>query len=50
MAAMGQTREHCPQEIQGVSASNFPEAVWDFCLLSHSKIFWPDIVEHALTH
>jgi len=27
---MGQTKEHCPQEIQGVSASNFPEAVCDF--------------------
>ena len=43
-------KEHCPQDIHGVSASNLPDLVWDFLPFSHSKIFWPEIVEHALAH
>ena len=50
MADFGQTKEHWPQDIQGVSFKYLPEAVWHFLPFSHSNIFWPDIVEQALTH
>ena len=50
MADFGQTKEHWPQEIQGVSIKYLPEAVCAFFFSSHSNIFWPDIVAQALAH